>query len=129
MKRLLGSIVLAAVVCSGCVGFALVTSIMADQAAARRAAQQSQGPVAPGISDQPYAADYFDRTTRRGWGTAELGGRWQTSRPRHRVRGPRRARGLSRCRSAGSGSPPLTVNRETADVTHLGRRWTSWPRG
>lgn len=78
VKRLLGSIVLAAVVCTGCVGFALVTSLLANQAAARKA-QESKGPVAPGISDQAYAADYFDRISKRGWGSAELGGRWRTS--------------------------------------------------
>jgi hypothetical protein len=116
VKRLLGSIVLAAVVCSGCVGFALVTSILADQAAARRAAQQSQGPVAPGISDQPYAADYFDRTTRRGWGDAELGGRWQTSGST-RAYAVRDGAGTLDVPVGGFRLATLDVNREAADVT------------
>ena len=34
MKRLMGSIVLAAVVCAGCVGVSFVTKVLADQAAA-----------------------------------------------------------------------------------------------
>ena len=57
LKRLLGSVVLAAVICTGCVGFALVTSLIATQAA-RQAQQRSSGGSTPGISDQPYAADY-----------------------------------------------------------------------
>jgi hypothetical protein len=77
LKRLLGSIVLAAVICTGCVGFALVTSLIAAQAA-KQAQQRAGGASTPGISDQPYAADYFDRGDKRGWGSAELGGRWST---------------------------------------------------
>jgi hypothetical protein len=77
LKRLIGSIVLAAVVCTGCVGFSLVTSIMARQAAARAAAE-NKGPVVPGISDQPFAADYFDRSVDRGWGRDDTDHRWQT---------------------------------------------------
>src|SRR4029453_8776815 len=41
LKRLLGSVVLAAVICTGCVGFALVTSLIATQTA--RQAQQGSG--------------------------------------------------------------------------------------
>lgn len=78
LKRLLGSIVLAAVICTGCVGFALVTSLIATQAA-RQAQQRSSGGSTPGISDQPYAADYFDRSRKVGWGAAEVGGRWTTT--------------------------------------------------
>ncbi len=40
LKRLLGSVVLAAVICTGCVGFALVTSLIASQAA-QQAQQRS----------------------------------------------------------------------------------------
>jgi hypothetical protein len=77
LKRLLGSVVLAAVICTGCVGFSLVTSLIASQAA-RQAQQRAGGASTPGISDQPYAADYFDRSDKRGWGSAEVGGRWTT---------------------------------------------------
>ena len=38
LKRLLGSVVLAAVICTGCVGFALVTSLISSQAAPAGAA-------------------------------------------------------------------------------------------
>jgi hypothetical protein len=77
LKRLLGSVVLAAVICTGCVGFSLVTSLIASQAA-KQAQQRAGGTSTPGISDQPYAADYFDRSDERGWGSAEVGGRWTT---------------------------------------------------
>jgi hypothetical protein len=77
LKRLLGSVVLAAVICTGCVGFSLVTSLIASQAA-RQTQQRAGGASTPAISDQPYAADYFDRSSKRGWGAAELGGRWTT---------------------------------------------------
>jgi hypothetical protein len=77
LKRLLGSVVLAAVICTGCVGFSLVTSLIASQAA-KHAQQRAGGASTPGISNQPYAADYFDRSDKRGWGSAEVGGRWTT---------------------------------------------------
>jgi hypothetical protein len=77
LKRLLGSVVLAAAICTGCVGFSLVTSLIASQAA-KQAQQRAGGSSTPGISDQPYAADYFDRSDERGWGSAEVGGRWTT---------------------------------------------------
>ena len=84
LKRLLGSVVLAAVICTGCVGFALVTSLIATQAA-RQAQQRSSGGSTPGISDQPYVADYFDRSSKRGWGSAEVGGRWTTRGSRRTI--------------------------------------------
>jgi hypothetical protein len=80
LKRLLGSVVLAAVICTGCVGFSLVTSLIASQAA-RQAQPGGGGAPTPGISDQPYAADYFDGSSKRGWGSAEVGGRWTTRGP------------------------------------------------
>jgi hypothetical protein len=115
VKRLIGSIVLAAVVCTGCVGFSLITSVLARQAAAR-AASQPKGPVVPGISDQPYAADYFDRTTRRGWGSAELGGRWVVAGPAadYAVRG---GFGVMEVPAGSSRLAYLDLDRETADVT------------
>jgi hypothetical protein len=73
LKRLVGSIVVAAVACAGCVGFALVTSVLAGQAAAKQA-QAGAGPA----TGAPFAADTFDRTVATGWGAAELGGRWTT---------------------------------------------------
>ena len=115
VKRLIGSIVLAAVVCTGCVGFSLITSVLARQAAAR-AASQTKGPVVPGISDQPYAADYFDRVAGRGWGSAELGGRWITD-GRDGDYAVRDGLGVIDVPVGGSRLAYLDLNRETADVT------------
>ena len=115
LKRLIGSLVLAAVVCTGCVGFSLVTSVLARQAAAR-AANENKGPVAPGISDQAYAADYFDTARRNGWGSDALGNRWSVTRsPASYAVGGGVATvdvpaGQSRLAL-------LEVDRETADVT------------
>jgi hypothetical protein len=118
IKRLLGSVVLAAVACAGCVGFALVTSLLASQAAQKAAqARQTGGAATPGISDQPFAADNFDRTRRSGWGTAEVGGSWRlTSKTSSfAVRG-----GAGVITAGGSGNPlaslPNTL-RETSDTT------------
>jgi hypothetical protein len=117
IKRLLGSIVLAAVVCTGCVGFSLVTSLLASQAAAKQASQQSSTNPVPGIDDQAYAADYFDRPHSRGWGTAEVGGQWRTSGPGtdYAVRG---GVGLIEVPIGASRVGYLTgADRETADAT------------
>lgn len=115
LKRLIGSLVLAAVVCTGCVGFSLVTSILARQAAAR-AASENRGPVAPGISDQAYAADYFDTARRTGWGSDALGNRWTVTRSpaSYSVRG-----GVATIDVPAGQSrlALLEVDRETADVT------------
>ena len=78
IKRLIGSVVLGAVICSVCVGYSLVTSLIAKQNATKPTPTAN---VTPGISDQPYASDNFDRTRRRGWGNAETGGGWATSGP------------------------------------------------
>ena len=51
LKRLLGSVVLAAVVCTGCVGFALITSLIATQAA-RQAQQRGGSSSTPGITQR-----------------------------------------------------------------------------
>ena len=114
LKRLLGSVVLAAVICTGCVGFALVTSLIATQAA-RQAQQRSSGGSTPGISDQPYAAD-ADRNRRVGWGVAEVGGRWTTtgSSSDYRVRG---GSGVINVPPGNSGSAFLNKSRETADLS------------
>ena len=116
LKRLLGSVVLAAVVCTGCVGFALITSLIATQSA-RQAQQRGGGSTTPGISDQPYAADYFDRSRRDGWGAAEVGGRWT-------VRGSssdylvRSGSGIMKVPPAESRSAFLNkTSRETADLS------------
>jgi hypothetical protein len=118
IKRLLGSVVLAAVACAGCVGFALVTSLLASQAAQKAAqARQTGGGTTPGISDQPFAADHFDRARRSGWGTAEVGGSWRlTGRTSiFTVQG-----GAGVITVGGSGNPvaslPQTL-RETSDTT------------
>ena len=116
LKRLLGSVVLAAVVCTGCVGFALITSLIATQAA-RQAQQRGGGSSTPGISDQPYAADYFDRSRKDGWGTAEIGGRWTVrgSSSDYLVRG---GSGIMKVPPAESRSAFLKkTSRETADLS------------
>lgn len=115
VKRLIGSIVLAAVVCTGCVGFSLVTSILARQAAARAAAE-NKGPVAPGISDQPYAADYFDADRRAGWGTDTIGNRWEVTQSpgSYTVRG---GLGLIDVPVGQARLALLDVDRESADIT------------
>jgi hypothetical protein len=114
LKRLLGSIVLAAVICTGCVGFALVTSLIATQAA-RQAQQRSSGGSTPGISDQPYAADYFDRSRKVGWGAAEVGGRWTTtgSPSDYRVRA---GSGVIAVTPGRSRTALLKTSRESADL-------------
>jgi hypothetical protein len=115
LKRLLGSVVLAAVICTGCVGFSLVTSLIASQAA--RQAQQRGGAATPGISDQPYAADYFDRSRESGWGSAEVGGRWTTGGPSsdYLVRG---GAGIMNVAHAESRHAFLNrASRETAEIT------------
>jgi hypothetical protein len=116
LKRLLGSVVLAAVVCTGCVGFALITSLIATQAA-RQAQQRGGGSSTPGISDQPYAADYFDRSRKDGWGAAEVGGRWTVrgSSSDYLVRG---GSGIMKVPPAESRSAFLnSTSRETADLS------------
>jgi hypothetical protein len=116
LKRLLGSVVLAAVVCTGCVGFALITSLIATQAA-RQAQQRGGGSLTPGISDQPYAADYFDRSRKDGWGAAEVGGRWTVrgSSSDYLVRG---GSGIMKVPPAESRSAFLnSTSRETADLS------------
>jgi hypothetical protein len=116
LKRLLGSVVLAAVVCTGCVGFALITSLIATQAT-RQAQQRGGGSSTPGISDQPYAADYFDRSRKDGWGAAEVGGRWTVrgSSSDYLVRG---GSGIMKVSPAESRSAFLNkTSRETADLS------------
>jgi hypothetical protein len=116
LKRLLGSVVLAAVICTGCVGFSLVTSLIASQTA-RQTQQRAGGASTPGISDQPYAADYFDRSEKRGWGSAEVGGRWTTrgQSSDYLVRG---GAGIMTIRPAESRGAFLNrASRETTDVS------------
>jgi hypothetical protein len=116
LKRLLGSVVLAAVICTGCVGFALVTSLIASQAA-RQAQQRSSGGSTPGISDQAHVADYFDRSSKRGWGAAEVGGRW-TTRGGSSGYAVRRGAGIMNVPPAASRTAVLNgTSRETADLT------------
>lgn len=74
VRRLVGSVVLAAVLCAGCVGYSFVASILGRQAADART-QAALGPATGPV----FVADTFDRRSRRGWGTAERGGRWTTS--------------------------------------------------
>jgi hypothetical protein len=116
LKRLLGSVVLAAVICTGCVGFSLVTSLIASQAA-RQTQQRAGGASTPGISDQPYAADYFDRSSKRDWGAAELGGRW-TTRSSSSDYLVRRGAGIMNVPPAESRGAFLNrASRETADIS------------
>lgn len=56
VRRVVGSLVAAAVLCAGCVGFALVTSLMAARgpvAGRPPAVSPSAGPVAPGGAVRP----------------------------------------------------------------------------
>lgn len=53
LKRFLGSIVLGAVACAGCVGFAFVSNLLADQAAAREQQQQQIVPTPSQTSSTP----------------------------------------------------------------------------
>jgi hypothetical protein len=71
LKRLVGGIVLAAVVSAGCVGFSFFASFRANQAAA----QQQQAGLGP-ATGPAFATDTFDRRGSDGWGRAEQGGRW-----------------------------------------------------
>lgn len=72
LRRLVGGVVLAAIACTVCIGYSLITSVIARQSATQRA-QAGQGP-ATGV---PYVADAFDRDDASGWGRADLGGAWQ----------------------------------------------------
>ena len=71
LKRLVGGVVLAAVVSAGCVGFSFFASFRANQAAA----QQQQAGLGP-ATGPAFATDTFDRRATEGWGRAEQGGRW-----------------------------------------------------
>ena len=77
VRRLIGGIIAAAVLCVGCIGFSFVSGLLGSQAAAKQA-QAGMGPA----TGTAFVADTFDRTTERGWGTAELGGPWTTLGPR-----------------------------------------------
>jgi hypothetical protein len=72
--------------------------------------------VAPGISDQAYAADYFDTARRNGWGSDALGNRWTTTRSpaSYAVRGGAATMDVP---AGQSRLALLEVDRETADVT------------
>ena len=74
VRRFIGGMVLAAVLCAGCVGFSFVASVLGKQAADAQT-QAGLGPATGPV----FVADTFDRRTQRGWGTAERGGRWKTS--------------------------------------------------
>lgn len=76
LRRVVGSVVMAAVVCAVCVGVAFVASLRAGQAATARQ-QAALGPATGPV----VAADTFDRAVSAGWGSAELGGRWQLDGP------------------------------------------------
>jgi hypothetical protein len=76
VRRLIGGIIAAAVLCVGCVGFSFVSGLLGQQAAARQA-QAGAGPA----TGAAFVADTFDRTVRVGWGTAELGGPWTVQGP------------------------------------------------
>lgn len=55
VRRFVGSVVLAAVACVGCVGYSFVVDALARQAA-ERAAQSSSAPAAPTTTPAPTAA-------------------------------------------------------------------------
>ena len=87
VRRLIGGIIAAAVLCVGCVGFSFVSGLLGQQAAARQA-QAGTGPA----TGAAFVADTFDRTVRAGWGTAELGGPWTVQGSADGVRGLGRRR-------------------------------------
>ena len=76
LRRLLGGLVLAAVVCAACVGFSFVSAQLGSQAEQERI-QQGLGPATGPV----YASDTFDRTVPTGWGDADRGGSWQAVGP------------------------------------------------
>jgi hypothetical protein len=56
-KRLIGSIVLAAVICAGCVGFAFVSNLLAEQAAEKEASSQVSTPTSTTPTPTPDSED------------------------------------------------------------------------
>ncbi|QGN34632.1 hypothetical protein [Microlunatus sp. Gsoil 973] len=76
LRRLLGGIVLAAVVCAASVGFSFISAQLGKQA---RQQQQEQG-MGP-ATGPVFASDTFDRTAPDGWGRADRGGTWQLAGP------------------------------------------------
>lgn len=118
LKRLMGGVVLAAVVSAGCVGFSFVSSMLAKQAAEAAEKDKSVANVVPGVSDRPYLADYFARTTKDGWGTADLGGDWKVGVSNAHL-STSDGRGLIELQKPGAIGAAIapTVLRESADVT------------
>lgn len=53
IRRFIGGVILAAVACAGCVGFAFVTNILAQQAEAREQQQIEQQQPLPPSTPQP----------------------------------------------------------------------------
>jgi hypothetical protein len=76
LRRLVGGIVLAAVVCAASVGFSFISAQLGKQA---RQQQQEQG-MGP-ATGPVFASDTFDRTTSGGWGQADRGGTWRLTGP------------------------------------------------
>lgn len=72
VRRLLGSIIVAAVACAGCLGFSIVSSLISSQARAAAAAAAGSTP------QPPFASDSFARTSAAGWGRSDLGGAWSS---------------------------------------------------
>lgn len=73
VRRLIGGVIAAAVLCAGCVGFSFVAGILDQQAATKRV-QAGLGPA----TGPAFASDTFDRASADGWGSAERGGPWTT---------------------------------------------------
>ncbi|MFX4271230.1 hypothetical protein ACQBAR_11525 [Propionibacteriaceae bacterium Y1685] len=71
VKRLIGGVIVAAILCAVCGGFSFVTSHLGRQADQERV-QQGMGPATGPV----LAADAFDRDEPRGWGESDRGGRW-----------------------------------------------------
>ena len=77
VKRLIGGVIAAAVLCVGCIGFSFVAGIL-DQQAAAKLVQAGLGPA----TGPAFVADTFDRDATDGWGSAERGGPWTTLGPK-----------------------------------------------
>jgi len=76
VRRLIGGIVLAAVVCAGCVGFSFVSAQLGKQSEQQKQ-QLGMGPATGPV----FASDTFDRSLATGWGRADRGGQWQLAGP------------------------------------------------
>lgn len=76
VRRLVGGVVILAVVCAGCVGFSFVSAQLGKQSE-QQLQQQGLGPATGPV----FASDTFDRNVAGGWGRADTGGTWRLVGP------------------------------------------------